>query len=198
MAAERGHDVAGVVRHGTAYHPPEGVSLRLGSALDSSVVTKAALDGEVIISCIGAQRANPRNPWSPLRPPGRVAGTCALALLHGIGTQSLGLSLSGHTVIGTDISEAAVALAQREAEQRGLSAEYRVWDVRDLADLPEGPLDVVLSGDNSLPHLADDEDLPYRLEPPPVAFFLQQGHDERPKAIPGDFRVAIFGGSESA
>lgn len=77
----------------------------------------------------------------------------------GIGTQSLGLSMHGHTVLGTDSSDAAVARAQREATQRGLPAKFRAWDVRDLARLPGGPFDVVLSGDNSLPHLTTDEDL---------------------------------------
>lgn len=72
----------------------------------------------------------------------------------GIGTQTLGLSLHGHQLLGTDLSGVAIARASEEALARGLVAEFRVWDVRDLTSLEGGPFDVVLSADNSLSHLA--------------------------------------------
>jgi 2-polyprenyl-3-methyl-5-hydroxy-6-metoxy-1,4-benzoquinol methylase len=77
----------------------------------------------------------------------------------GVGTQSLGLALLGHEVVGTDLSEAAVDRARREAESRGISASFRAWDVRRIDELPGEPFDVVLSADNSLPHLIAFSDL---------------------------------------
>ena len=77
----------------------------------------------------------------------------------GIGTQALGLSWQGHRVLGTDLSEAAISRAPKEARARDLAAEFQVWDVRSLASLDEGPFDLVLSADNSLSHLITLEEL---------------------------------------
>lgn len=77
----------------------------------------------------------------------------------GIGTQALGLCVRGHHVVATDLSEGALARARAEAGSRSLELTARRWDVRRIGALPEGPFDVVLSGDNSLPHLVDPGDL---------------------------------------
>jgi SAM-dependent methyltransferase len=87
-------------------------------------------------------------------PPARVLD-CAC----GIGTQALGLAGAGYRVHATDISPVAVRRAEDEASSRGLPASFGVADMRRLAEVVEGPFDVVVSADNALPHLLTDEDL---------------------------------------
>lgn len=82
----------------------------------------------------------------------------------GIGTQAIGLAQRGHTVVATDLSEAAVRRAAQEARERNLDIAFRVADMRDLSALPECDFDAVIAGDNSLPHLLSDEDLHRALE----------------------------------
>jgi len=77
----------------------------------------------------------------------------------GIGTQSLGLALQGYSVVGTDISPNAVRRAQQEAAQRGASVEFSVGDMRRTGELRGIAPDVVISCDNSMPHLLTDADL---------------------------------------
>lgn len=77
----------------------------------------------------------------------------------GIGTQSIGLALCGHQVTGTDLSSGAVARARLEAERFGAAAAFHVCDVRELSRSLAGIFDVVLSCDNSLPHLLSEQDL---------------------------------------
>jgi 2-polyprenyl-3-methyl-5-hydroxy-6-metoxy-1,4-benzoquinol methylase len=77
----------------------------------------------------------------------------------GIGTQSLALAERGHTLTGVDLSAAAIARAQIEAQQRGLSIRFTVADMRDLSALEESNFNVVLAADNALPHLLSDLDL---------------------------------------
>ena len=74
----------------------------------------------------------------------------------GIGTQALGLLVRGFDVVGSDLSLGAVQRAAREAHLRGLRLRCVVADFRALAARSQS-VDVVLIGDNSLPHL-DDED----------------------------------------
>lgn len=76
----------------------------------------------------------------------------------GIGTQSLGLAALGHAVVGTDASERSIERARVEARRRGLDIRFEVADVRTLSVDPGG-FDVVLSADNSLPHLTHESDL---------------------------------------
>lgn len=77
----------------------------------------------------------------------------------GIGTQTIGIALRGHTVVACDASEAAVRRAEREARERALEVKFAVADMRTMSGLPEGDFDVVLAADNALPHLLSDEDL---------------------------------------
>jgi glycine/sarcosine N-methyltransferase len=89
-------------------------------------------------------------------PPGQLR---MLDCACGIGTQALGLAERGHALVGTDISAAAIARARREAQQRSLSIQFEVADMRDLSDVPESGFDVVLAADNALPHLLTEQDL---------------------------------------
>ncbi len=77
----------------------------------------------------------------------------------GIGTQSLGLAQLGHTVTASDLSAAAVNRAREEAGRRGLTIDFSVGDMKRCGDLHRKHFDVVLSADNSSPHLLSDQDL---------------------------------------
>src|SRR5579863_920973 len=77
----------------------------------------------------------------------------------GIGTQSIGLARLGYKVTGADISPRAIARAKREIEERGLHVELLVADMRKLAAACQQEFDLVLSCDNSVPHLLSDEEI---------------------------------------
>lgn len=76
----------------------------------------------------------------------------------GIGTQAIGLALRGYRVHGTDISKASIERARAEAARLGAEVSLGVADFRELGDV-SGEFDVVISCDNALPHLLDDDDL---------------------------------------
>src|SRR5215510_2272776 len=75
----------------------------------------------------------------------------------GIGTQALGLAALGHTVTASDLSSAAVHRARREASDRNLAIVFAVTDMRRCAEVHGSGFDVVLSVDNSIPHLLSDD-----------------------------------------
>jgi glycine/sarcosine N-methyltransferase len=77
----------------------------------------------------------------------------------GIGTQAIGLALRGYRVHGTDLSPQAIERAIREARAFGVPVSFSIADVRALPTQLEGTFDVVLSCDNALPHLLQDDDL---------------------------------------
>jgi SAM-dependent methyltransferase len=77
----------------------------------------------------------------------------------GIGTQAIGLAMQGFSVSGSDISEKEVERAKQEASKQGVQIRFSVCDMRE-AFAHHGPgFDVVVSCDNSLPHLLTDQDL---------------------------------------
>jgi len=89
-------------------------------------------------------------------------GSGSLSILDcsaGIGTQAIGLALFGHEVTATDLSPNAIRRASEEAGTFGVSMAFGVADFRSLVEQVAGEFDVVISCDNSLPHLLDDEDL---------------------------------------
>ncbi len=49
--------------------------------------------------------------------------------------------------------------AKKEADKRGLKIDYKVADMRDVTNIYNKKFDVVLSADNSIPHLLSDEDI---------------------------------------
>ena len=77
----------------------------------------------------------------------------------GTGTQAIGLAQRGYEVFGSDLSPKAVARAESEAARRDLNIRLAVADVRELEGVFGRDFDVVISCDNSLPHLLTDEDL---------------------------------------
>ena len=89
-------------------------------------------------------------------------GTPARRILDaacGIGTQSLGLAQLGYTLTASDISETEIAQARAEAAKRGLSIEFGVADMRQLASVYPHAFDVVLACDNAIPHLLSEADI---------------------------------------
>lgn len=77
----------------------------------------------------------------------------------GIGTQAIGLALHGYDVHASDISTVAVERARREAASFEVDIAFNVTDMRSVADTILGTFDVVLTCDNSLPHLLTDADI---------------------------------------
>ena len=77
----------------------------------------------------------------------------------GIGTQSLGLAQKGYEVTGSDISPRAIERAQKEAQKRNLRITFSVTDMRRCDEAHLRVFDVVLSADNSIPHLLSDQDI---------------------------------------
>ena len=82
----------------------------------------------------------------------------------GIGTQSLGLAARGYEVTASDLSSGAVERARGEAAARGLPVRFSVADMREAFDHHGQAFDVVLSCDNSVPHLLSDADIRAALE----------------------------------
>lgn len=75
----------------------------------------------------------------------------------GIGTQSIGLAMSGHRVVASDLSEAAVLRARTEAQSRGLTIPFCVSDMTSLDEITETGFDVAIAMDNALPHLSVEQ-----------------------------------------
>jgi SAM-dependent methyltransferase len=82
-----------------------------------------------------------------------------LDVSSGIGTQALALSLKGYEVVASDLSEKEIARAKWEAAKRGLDIHFSVADMRLAYAHHGGGFDVVVSADNSLPHLLTDEEI---------------------------------------
>lgn len=74
----------------------------------------------------------------------------------GVGTQALGLAALGHRVTASDVSAASIAQARDSAAARGLEIAFAVADMREARERHGTGFDVVLSADNSVPHLPND------------------------------------------
>lgn len=98
----------------------------------------------------------------------RYAGNAVRSVLDctcGIGTQSLGLGLMGYRVTGTDISDASIRRARKEAEGFGLDGIlFERADLRRLDATVTGTFDAVISCDNSLPALLSLDDVRMALD----------------------------------
>lgn len=86
-------------------------------------------------------------------------GLSILDCACGIGTQAIGLAARGYQVYATDISQAAVDRAGKEALSFGVPLTTGTADLRTLASQIPGEFDVVLACDNVLPHLLSEEEL---------------------------------------
>ena len=77
----------------------------------------------------------------------------------GIGTQSIALAQNGYTVVASDLSADSIARARREAASRNVAVAFSKSDMRNAYTHHGGGFDVVISVDNSLPHLLTDDDI---------------------------------------
>lgn len=77
----------------------------------------------------------------------------------GIGTQAIALALRGYSVSASDLSEKQIERAKREAKCRNAVAAFSVCDMRNACGHHGSGFDVVVSVDNSIPHLLTDEDI---------------------------------------
>lgn len=94
-------------------------------------------------------------------------GSAPLSILDvscGIGTQAIGLATLGYNVTASDLSAAAVARAHNEAVSRKLKITFKVADMRQCAQTHGSGFDVVLSADNSLPHLPGEDEIRVALQ----------------------------------
>lgn len=91
--------------------------------------------------------------------PGTGTRRKVLDVSCGIGTQMLGLAALGYAVTASDLSTNEVERARREASQRGLDVALSVCDMREAHTHHGGGFDIVISCDNSMPHLQTDADL---------------------------------------
>lgn len=91
-----------------------------------------------------------RTPWdTDVSPPELLAfidanpAGRALDLGCGTGTNVMTLAQHGWAVTGVDFSARAIAAARRRAQAAGLSANLRLGDVTEIADI-HGPFDLIL------------------------------------------------------
>lgn len=77
----------------------------------------------------------------------------------GIGTQTLALARRDYAVTASDLSTKEIERARTEAESRGLHIAFKVADMRAAHTAHGTGFDLVISGDNSVPHLLTDADL---------------------------------------
>lgn len=77
----------------------------------------------------------------------------------GIGTQALGLAAQAYQVTASDLSVKEIDRAQQEARARHLDIRFSVCDMRTAYDRHQAQFDVVLSCDNSIPHLLSDAEI---------------------------------------
>ncbi|HVS00912.1 MAG TPA: class I SAM-dependent methyltransferase, partial [Thermoanaerobaculia bacterium] len=85
--------------------------------------------------------------------------SAVLDLSCGIGTQAIALAQEGFRVTASDLSTQAVERARREAVLRGQDIAFSVCDMRQACGHHGSGFDLVISCDNSVPHLLDDRDI---------------------------------------
>lgn len=74
----------------------------------------------------------------------------------GIGTQAIGLTQHGYSVVASDLSEPAIHRAQWEAEHRHTQFPTVVADMRALP-IRHDTVDLILACDNAVPHLLSND-----------------------------------------
>jgi SAM-dependent methyltransferase len=77
----------------------------------------------------------------------------------GIGTQAIALAANGYRVIASDLSAKEIDRARLEAQKRGQDISFSVCDMLSAHSHHRGGFDLVISCDNSLPHLLTDENI---------------------------------------
>lgn len=76
---------------------------------------------------------------------GDVAGARVLELGCGSGPYSVWLAERGAQVVGLDLSQTMISLAQERARERNVRADFRVADIRDPLPFGEAEFDLVIT-----------------------------------------------------
>ena len=82
LAAQRGWSVTAFVREQTTYVAPAAVRVVRGDVLNAEHVASVVLDHDAMLSCLGAQRVTPSNPWSALRSPADFCTDSAACIIN--------------------------------------------------------------------------------------------------------------------
>ena len=69
LAVERGYHVTALLRENTKIVTTSFATIKYGDVLSPDTLDEALSDQEIVISCLGLRRKNPRNPWSALLSP---------------------------------------------------------------------------------------------------------------------------------
>lgn len=78
----------------------------------------------------------------------------------GIGTQTIGLAKNGYEVTASDLSSNEIERAKQEAHRHNqTNISFSVCDMRNVFDHHDHNFDLVISCDNSIPHLLTDDDI---------------------------------------
>lgn len=78
----------------------------------------------------------------------------------GIGTQAIGLSKNGYHVTASDLSTNEIERAKQEAYRHNqTNISFSVCDMKDVFNHHGQNFDLVISCDNSIPHLLTDDDI---------------------------------------
>jgi 2-polyprenyl-3-methyl-5-hydroxy-6-metoxy-1,4-benzoquinol methylase len=85
--------------------------------------------------------------------------TSILDVSCGIGTQVLGLAKLGYKVTASDLSREAIERAEQEAKERGIEISFSIGDMREAFVHHGRQFDLVISCDNAVPHLLNDNDI---------------------------------------
>jgi 2-polyprenyl-3-methyl-5-hydroxy-6-metoxy-1,4-benzoquinol methylase len=82
----------------------------------------------------------------------------------GIGTQAIALAMHGYRVRGSVLSAEAITRANVEATARGQTIEFSIYDMREARMHHGTGYDLVISCDNSVPHLLSDAEITLALK----------------------------------
>ena len=133
----------------------------------------------------------------------RVSSPEILDCSCGIGTQVLGLAKLGYRIQGSDLSPKAIQRAKVESVNRGIDVRFDVADFLTLGSTIERVFDVVLTCDNSLPHLLTEADLDQALacigavlEPHGLLIASIRDYDSLLKEKPDSTAPRVTGGSD--
>ena len=82
----------------------------------------------------------------------------------GIGTQSIGLALTGYDVTASDISDCELKVAKQRATEHNVDICFENADFRELSKTFSDKFDIIIAMDNALPHMLTKQHLECAIE----------------------------------
>lgn len=77
----------------------------------------------------------------------------------GIGTQAIGLASKGYQVTASDLSPSEIDRARKEALRHNVDIRFSIGDMREVYRNYQAQFELVMSCDNSIPHLLSDAEI---------------------------------------